>query len=101
VAKDSFSLWLNQHPAAGEKIAEVIILSAQKRLKSSKKAIRKKISAGPQSMLGKGESKQLMLARYICFLYFILLCHSSYRGRGAVVVVIVYDSWIYNYICNQ
>ncbi len=48
IAKDSLSLWLNQHPAAGEKIAEVIILSAQKRLKSSKKAIRKKISAGPQ-----------------------------------------------------
>lgn len=48
VAKDGFSLWLNQHPAAGEKIAEVIILSAQKRLKSSKKAIRKRISAGPQ-----------------------------------------------------
>lgn len=48
VAKDSFSLWLNQHPTAGEKIAEVIILSAQKRLKSGKKAIRKKISAGPQ-----------------------------------------------------
>jgi len=48
VAKDAFSLWLNQHPSAGEKIAEVIILSAQKRLKSSKKAIRKKISAGPQ-----------------------------------------------------
>lgn len=41
------------------------------------------------TMLGKGESKQLMLARYICFLYFMLLCHSSYRGRGAVVVVIV------------
>jgi len=48
VAKDNFSLLLNQHPSAGEKIAEVIILSAQKRLKSSKKAIRKKISAGPQ-----------------------------------------------------
>ena len=48
VTKDGFSLWLNQHPTAGEKIAEVIILSAQKRLKSSKKAIRKKISAGPQ-----------------------------------------------------
>lgn len=48
VAKDSFSLWLNQHPTDGEKIAEVIILSAQKRLKSAKKAIRKKISAGPQ-----------------------------------------------------
>lgn len=48
VAKDTFSLWLNQHPTDGEKIAEVIILSAQKRLKSAKKAIRKKISAGPQ-----------------------------------------------------
>ncbi|BCG65058.1 MAG: topoisomerase IV subunit B [Methyloprofundus sp.] len=48
IAKDTFSLWLNQHPTDGEKIAEVIILSAQKRLKSSKKAIRKKISAGPQ-----------------------------------------------------
>jgi topoisomerase-4 subunit B len=48
VAKDNFSLWLNQHPTAGENIAELIILSAQKRLKSNKKTIRKKISAGPQ-----------------------------------------------------
>jgi topoisomerase-4 subunit B len=48
VAKDNFSLWLNQHPIAGESIAELIILSAQKRLKSNKKTIRKKISAGPQ-----------------------------------------------------
>jgi topoisomerase-4 subunit B len=47
VAKDSFSLWLNQHPAEGEKIAEVIIASAQKRLRSNKKIIRKKITAGP------------------------------------------------------
>lgn len=47
VAKDSFSLWLNQHPSEGEKIAEVIIASAQKRLKSSKKIIRKKITSGP------------------------------------------------------
>ncbi len=47
VSKDAFSLWLNQHPAEGEKIAEIIINSAQKRLKSSKKIIRKKISAGP------------------------------------------------------
>jgi topoisomerase-4 subunit B len=48
VAKDSFSLWLNQHPDEGEKIAEIVIQSAQKRLRSSKKVIRKKISAGPQ-----------------------------------------------------
>jgi topoisomerase-4 subunit B len=47
VAKDSFSLWLNQHPAEGEKIAEVIIASAQKRLRANKKIIRKKITQGP------------------------------------------------------
>ncbi|WP_198244043.1 DNA topoisomerase IV subunit B [methane-oxidizing endosymbiont of Gigantopelta aegis] len=47
VAKDSFSLWLNQHPQDGEKIAEIILASAQKRLKSNKKIIRKKIAAGP------------------------------------------------------
>ncbi len=47
VAKDGFSLWLNQHPAEGEKIAEIIISSAQKRLKSNKKIIRKKITTGP------------------------------------------------------
>ncbi|CAG1770132.1 partial DNA topoisomerase 4 subunit B, partial [uncultured bacterium] len=47
VAKDNFSLWLNQHPAEGEKIAEIIINSAQKRLRANKKIVRKKITAGP------------------------------------------------------
>jgi topoisomerase-4 subunit B len=47
VVKDSFSLWLNQHPVEGEKIAEVIIFSAQKRLRSNKKIIRKKLTTGP------------------------------------------------------
>lgn len=47
VAKDTFSLWLNQHPEAGEKIAEITIQSAQKRLRSSKKVVRKKVSTGP------------------------------------------------------
>ncbi len=47
VAKDSFSLWLNQNPAQGEKIAEIIISSAQKRLRSNKKIVRKKITSGP------------------------------------------------------
>jgi topoisomerase-4 subunit B len=47
VAKDSFSLWLNQNPTEGEKIAEIIISSAQKRLRSNKKIIRKRITAGP------------------------------------------------------
>ncbi|MFM8340657.1 MAG: DNA topoisomerase IV subunit B [Methylomonas sp.] len=47
VAKDSFSLWLNQHPQEGEKIAEIILTSAQKRLKAGKKIVRKKITSGP------------------------------------------------------
>lgn len=47
VAKDVFSLWLNQHPDAGEKIAEIMIESAQKRLRASKKVVRKKITSGP------------------------------------------------------
>lgn len=47
VVKDSFSLWLNSHTSEGEKIAELIINSAQKRLRSNKKIIRKKITAGP------------------------------------------------------
>ncbi|NOU45157.1 MAG: DNA topoisomerase IV subunit B [Methyloglobulus sp.] len=47
VAKDSFSLWLNQHPLEGEKIAEIIIASATKRLRASKAIIRKKITSGP------------------------------------------------------
>ncbi len=47
VAKDSFSLWLNQHPQEGEKVAEIILASAQKRLKAGKKIVRKKITSGP------------------------------------------------------
>jgi topoisomerase-4 subunit B len=47
IAKDSFSLWLNQHPQEGEKVAEIILASAQKRLKSSRKIVRKKITSGP------------------------------------------------------
>ncbi len=47
IAKDSFSLWLNQHPQEGEKVAEIILASAQKRLKSNKKIIRKKVTSGP------------------------------------------------------
>jgi topoisomerase IV subunit B len=47
IAKDGFSLWLNQHPNEGEKIAEIIIDSAQKRLRANKAIIRKRITAGP------------------------------------------------------
>lgn len=47
VVKDSFSLWLNQHTADAELIAELCINNAQSRLKASKKVERKKVTAGP------------------------------------------------------
>ena len=47
VVKDAFSQWLHQHVEMGERIAELVITAAQKRLKSSKKIVRKKISGGP------------------------------------------------------
>lgn len=47
VAKDAFSLWLNQHTADAEALAELCINHAQARLRSAKKVVRKRISAGP------------------------------------------------------
>ena len=47
VVKDAFSLWLNQHPEAGERIAQLALQNAQKRLRSSKKVVRKKVASGP------------------------------------------------------
>lgn len=47
IAKDSFSLWLNQHADMGDLLAQMAISSAQKRLKSAKKIVRKKITSGP------------------------------------------------------
>lgn len=47
VAKDSFSLWLNQHTAEGEKLAELCIHNAQKRMRKAKKVARKKVTQGP------------------------------------------------------
>jgi topoisomerase-4 subunit B len=47
VAKDAFSLWLNQHTADAEALAELCINNAQRRLRSAKKVVRKKVSAGP------------------------------------------------------
>jgi len=47
VVKDAFSLWLNQHTEAGEKIAELAISNAQSRMRAGKKVVRKKITQGP------------------------------------------------------
>ncbi|HLA75334.1 MAG TPA: DNA topoisomerase IV subunit B [Gammaproteobacteria bacterium] len=47
VTKDAFSLWLNQHTEAGERLAELAINSAQRRLRAAKNVVRKKITNGP------------------------------------------------------
>lgn len=47
VVKDAFSLWLNQHTDEAEKLAELCINSAQRRMRASKKVVRKKVTQGP------------------------------------------------------
>lgn len=47
VTKDSFSLWLNQHTEDGDRLADYCINNAHKRVRSSKKIARKKITQGP------------------------------------------------------
>jgi topoisomerase-4 subunit B len=47
VTKDAFSLWLNQHPESGDRIADIAINSAQLRLRNRKKVVRKKVTSGP------------------------------------------------------
>ena len=47
VVKDSFSLWLNEHTEIAEALAEFCISNAQRRLRASKKIIRKKVTQGP------------------------------------------------------
>ena len=43
----AFSLWLNQHVDQAESIAQLALSNAQKRLRSSKKVVRKKVASGP------------------------------------------------------
>ena len=47
VVKDSFALWLNQHPESGDEIAQLAIANAQHRLKTAKKVVRKRVVSGP------------------------------------------------------
>jgi len=47
VCKDAFSLWLNQNTEDGDKLADFVINNAQKRVRSSKKIERKRVTAGP------------------------------------------------------
>jgi topoisomerase-4 subunit B len=47
VAKDSFSLWLNQHTDTGDQIAERAIAAAQRRTRAARVVVRKRITSGP------------------------------------------------------
>jgi topoisomerase-4 subunit B len=46
-ARDAMGLWLNQHPDAGEGIAQYAIANAQERLKAAQRVVRKRAVNGP------------------------------------------------------
>ena len=45
--KDTFSLWLHQHPEVGGRLATLAITHAQDRLRTSKQVTRKRVTTGP------------------------------------------------------
>jgi len=45
--KDALAIWLNQHPEAGEGIAQLAIANASTRLKAGRKVVRKRVVSGP------------------------------------------------------
>ncbi len=47
VVRDAFALWLNHNTEAGDKLAEMAIENARKRLRAAKKVVRKKVGSGP------------------------------------------------------
>ena len=52
IVRDAFSLWLHQHVESGERIAEIAIARAQRRLKAAK-VVRKKVAGGGPALPGK------------------------------------------------
>ncbi|MCP1673741.1 topoisomerase-4 subunit B [Natronocella acetinitrilica] len=47
VVKDAFSLWLNQHVEAAEGIVQLVLSAAHRRMRSSRKVARKRVTSGP------------------------------------------------------
>lgn len=45
--KDAFGLWLNQHIQEAEKIVEIAVAVAQRRMRANKRVQRKKVTIGP------------------------------------------------------
>lgn len=52
VVRDAFSLWLHQHVESGQRIAELAIARAQRRLKAAK-VVRKKVTGAGPALPGK------------------------------------------------
>ncbi|HEY7929150.1 MAG TPA: DNA topoisomerase IV subunit B [Steroidobacteraceae bacterium] len=46
-ARDAAGLWLNQHPDAGERIAQFAIANAQERARAAARVVRKRATGGP------------------------------------------------------
>ena len=46
-ARDAAALWLNQHPDAGERIAQFAIANAQERMRAAARVVRKRAVNGP------------------------------------------------------
>ncbi|MDX9817997.1 MAG: DNA topoisomerase IV subunit B [Desulfococcus multivorans] len=47
IVRDAFALWLNLNTDAGERLAEMAIENARKRLKAARKVVRRKAGSGP------------------------------------------------------
>jgi topoisomerase-4 subunit B len=47
VVRDAFSLWLNQNPETAEKLSEMAVENARRRMKEAARIVRKKIGVGP------------------------------------------------------
>ncbi|MDN3517640.1 DNA topoisomerase IV subunit B [Aquisalimonas lutea] len=47
VVKDAFSLWLNQNVTTAEAIVQLVLANANRRMRSSRKVARKRVSSGP------------------------------------------------------
>ena len=47
VVKDAFSLWLNEHTGEAEKLVELVLASAQRRMRAARKVTRKRVTQGP------------------------------------------------------
>ncbi len=47
VVKDAFSLWLNEHTGEAERLVEIVLASAQRRMRAARKVTRKRVTQGP------------------------------------------------------